>query len=170
MRSKDKVYKMDLPCIHEGCPNKNSGKKQMCSTHYKRYLKDTKPGYAEHVKRIEKQRLKNKSDTERLAASRKYRQKKAVQPLATIPRDIKDCVKIVKPLDEILYTSGMSRISSQTTNPLTGEQVKCDWRTYMNNLVEDEKIEAWEYDPIQDQVTVFISKSLELENALSEET
>lgn len=146
-------------CSVEGCPNKYA-KKGFCSTHYKKWRKETIPGYAEHVLAMERKRREANREKGR-AASRRFNEKKHVTLKPKVEYDPEACIKRTMRVDELFALAGVRMGGSVGSGD---GRAAVSWRQYLANLVEDEKIVDYTYQADTREVTIFISKLDELAN------
>jgi len=140
------MLKTIRPCCVEGCPNKNTGKKDRCSTHYKAWKRENIPGFIEKEKAAWT-RANRRPSTK--VNSQKYRDKiSEVQPIeSTKYATSKDLYTVQLTVDDIARMSEVSRGA---------------WRTLLNNMVEDEMVHSWLYNHTTNIVTMQLYKDQEL--------
>lgn len=148
-----------LCCSIAGCTNKYT-KKGFCSTHYKHWMKENVPGYAERTLANERKRREANREKGR-AAARRFNEKKNAGLKPKVEYDPEACIKTTMKVDELFAMAGVRMGGSVGTGE--GRQA-VSWRQYLANLVEDEKIVDYIYSPDTREVTIFISKLDELEN------
>lgn len=140
------MLKTIKPCCIAGCPNKNCGKKDRCSTHYKAWKRENIPGFIEAEKAAWTKA--NRSSKAKIAHQKHRNKVSEVQPIqSTKYVTSKDLYPVMLTVDEITRMSEVSRGA---------------WRTLLNNMVEDEMIHSWLYDSSTNVVTLLLYKDQEL--------